>query len=109
MRYQDALLLQKQQAEDEERQLERRRRLETVAQTVESHYAHWLRFRDPFGESYQRIRRTLQDSSSQSNSSLLTGGTSLEGRPSTNSNQGRGSSDLDQTAFNLYRKLKFGQ
>lgn len=144
MRFQDALLLQKQQAEQKERQQEAQTRLEEVARHVHAQFNYWCQFRDPFAESRRRILALQQELAT----AAVTGrppsnasGTSLEtgssGSRSTGSRGGRvvmtlssnqvsagepqslpaaevtvrhqdQVSDLDPTAFSLYRKLKYG-
>lgn len=129
MRYQDALLLQKQQAEKDERHREAQRQLEEVAAKVDVQYNYWLNFRDPFAESQQRIEAllspmreaTLNGSSGEASRS----NTSVHGIPLPSNGSGQSleqsgtrepsvrhmsaTSDLDPTAFSLYRKLKQAQ
>lgn len=120
MRFQDALLLQKQQAEQEASHQEAQERLEQVARHVEDHYQHWLRFRDPFAESMQRIQDLYcaltgnkEDSGSggstnslrvslHSNKSL----TDVSGGKEVTVQHENGPADLDPTTFNLFRRLK---
>lgn len=146
MRYQDALLLQKQQAEKEERQREAQRQLEKVAAKVEERYHYWLQCRDPFAESRRRIETLL---SPTRGTAITTGNSGAVGvaaarstpalhlqqalpprsrSPSSPSSSGHSlplseqqnaagtrepsvrhataASDLDPTAFSLYRKLR---
>ncbi len=65
MRFHETLQLQKQQAEQSERQQEAQNKLEVVARQINSQFDYWCQFRDPFAESYARIMRAKN----------LTGGT----------------------------------
>lgn len=142
MRYQDALLLQKQQAEKEERQREAQRQLEKVAAKVEERYNYWLQCRDPFAESRRRIEALLSPTRNVAISA--TGSTAVRSTPTLQQQQQQfppprsrspsssghsipllleqnnaatgtrepsvrhaaAASDLDPTAFSLYRKLR---
>ena len=139
MRYQDALLLQKQQAEKEERQREAQRQLEKVAAKVEERYNYWLQCRDPFAESRRRIEALLSPTRTVAISA--TGSTAARSTPTLHQQQfppprsrspssghsipllpeqnnaatgarepsvrhATAASDLDPTAFSLYRKLR---
>lgn len=143
MRFQDALLLQKQQAEQRERQQEAQARLEEVARHVHAQFNYWCQFRDPFAESRRRILTLQQElaAAATGRSPSNASGTSLEtgssGGRSTGNRGGRVAiplssghmsaeeqqllsaaemtvrhqdqvSDLNPTAFSLYRKLKYG-
>jgi hypothetical protein len=109
MRFQDALLLQKQQAEQEERHKEAQSRLEKVAEQVDRHFNYWLQYRDPFGESHSRIKTLYTDLTGvPSNGSSRSLHTQLTDREVTVRHLNQ-ETDLNPTAFNLYRKLKYGQ
>lgn len=137
MRFQDNLLLQKQQAEQEARQREAQQKLEVVAQRVNAHFDYWSQYRDPFLESQERIM-ALQKSlpttiqpfedpplppyhqvpSGSSTRSLRRNFSGNNGSiPDQNGSNNRDvtvhhvdeRAELNPTAFNLYRKLKYGQ
>ena len=123
MRFQDALLLQKQQAEQTERQHEAQARLEKVASQINAHFDYWCQFRDPFEESRRRIQQSSPNlGSEQLIPSGGEGGSKKSGSvPSSSSGSApkgtpdtimgkpvEDNADLNSTAFNLYRKLKFG-
>lgn len=116
MRFQDSLLLQKQQAEQEERQKQSQHRLEQAASSVEDNFKYWLQFRDPFKESLERITALQKQVTGQSeHSEGFTGGSLRSLRhpngscPELTIRHLNESADLDPTAFNLFRKLKYGE
>ncbi len=92
MRFQHALLLQKQQAREEERQREGQQALRRAAAFVDEHYALWSASRDPLGESYGRILEVQsrlaalasapleEDSHGDTEGHPLPGATSSDGR-----------------------------
>lgn len=121
MRFQDALLLQKQQAEQTERQHEAQVRLEKVASQINAHFDYWCQFRDPFEESRRRIQQpapnrgneqlVLSSEGSNKKSGSVPSSSPDSAPKGTSDIMGKhadDNADLNSTAFNLYRKLKFG-
>lgn len=116
MRFQDALLLQKQQAEQEERLSEAQRRLEQAAASVDDNFKYCLQRCDPFEESYRRIMNLQKQVTGQSDASesLPSGSTrSVKhyngSSPELTIRHLNEATDLDSTSFNLFRKLKYGE
>jgi hypothetical protein len=113
MRFQDALLLQKQQAEQAERQTESQRRLERAAMDVDANFKSWLQFRDPFTESHERIMVFQRQVTGQEGESAASTSVRSLRHPNGSSSELtvrhlNESTDLDPTTFNLFRKLKYG-
>lgn len=129
MRFQDHLLLQKQHAEEQERQSVAQRILDEASAKIGTIYSSRRRFRDPLEESKARIK-TLQRRAASASGPATADETQLtasmrSSRAASISGQAvavnpdyvtrevtvrhlNDHTNLNPTAFRLYRKLRFG-
>ncbi len=123
MRFQDHLLLQKQHAEELERQVVAQQILDEASTLIQPIYNSRRRFRDPIEESKARIKTLQRRAASASATTSLQSSITPEARQQQvfqRPNQPdsvqkeltvrhlNDHANLNPTAFKIYRKLRFG-